>query len=142
MPTTVKNPVANLLALTQVVKDLTPQGETEATGMPQQAFEILTLIALFPGITMNDLAERTGLAPSSVSRNVAMLGEYHRLGKPGYNLVETHEDPNERRRKVLFLNDRGRRAVKRMCEVIGGEAPEFPKAHEWLDSRYRARRGR
>jgi DNA-binding MarR family transcriptional regulator len=138
------NPIANLLALTQVVKDLAPPDEPETAFMPLQAFEILMLIGLFPGITMNDLSERTGLAQSSVSRNVAMLSEYHRLGKPGFNLVETHEDPYERRRKVLFLNDKGRRALTRMASTLypGQEPPTFPKAREHLDAQYLARRGR
>ena len=42
---------------------------------------------------MQDLSETVGMSQSSCSRNIAALGTWHRLGKPGLNLVEAVEAP-------------------------------------------------
>ncbi|MBM6582903.1 winged helix-turn-helix transcriptional regulator [Microvirga sp. BT689] len=73
---------------------------------PQQ-IEILFEIASQPGLTQQELANRTGMALSSISRNLMALGEWNRSGKPGLSLVETADDPNERRRQIAFLSPKG-----------------------------------
>jgi DNA-binding MarR family transcriptional regulator len=105
--------------------------------MPSQTAECLLVIAANPGISMQKLQDETGLAQSSCSRNVAMLSKWHRLGKPGYDLVEAVDDPNERRRKIVFLNKNGQRAV---IDAMRKLDPEFtlvsPTAREALTRIY------
>jgi len=105
-----------------------------------QMFQLLLEIALQPGITMQGLTERTGLALSSVSRNLMALGEWHRIGKAGLNFVETTEDPHERRRKIAFLTPKGRKFVE---ENLGALFPgqennlNAPTAREFLTGLHR-----
>jgi DNA-binding MarR family transcriptional regulator len=105
--------------------------------IPTQTAECLLVVAAHPGITMQKLSEETGLAQSSCSRNVAMLSKYHRLGKAGYDLVEAVDDPNERRRKIVFLTKNGQKAV---IEALRKIDPEFtltsPTAREALTRIY------
>jgi DNA-binding MarR family transcriptional regulator len=69
-----------------------------------------------------------GVSQASVSRAIAALGELHRLGKPGYNLVETHEDPEERRRKIVFLSKKGIDVMTKVVRNVrpGEVIPSFP----------------
>lgn len=87
--------------------------------MPMQKVATLILIAMHEGVTMKQLAEWTGTSQASCSRNLAALGEVHRLGKPGLGLVVTKEDPVEPRRKVAFLTPRGRRVISSLLEHLG-----------------------
>ena len=67
-------------------------------------------------ISMRDLAESVGIAQSSCSRNVASLGKIHRHGRPGHQLVESYEDPMDRRIKLVKLTQKGRR----FAQMLGG----------------------
>lgn len=110
--------------------------------IPTQTAECLLVVAMRPGITMQALSEATGLAQSSCSRNVAMLSKYHRLGKPGYDLVEAVDDPRERRRKVVYLTTNGRKLVNSVMKSIDPafllEVKDAPTAREALTRIYAA----
>ena len=67
-------------------------------------------------ISMRVLADRVGIAQSSCSRNVAALGQIHRHGRPGHQLVESYEDPMDRRTKLVKLTPKGRR----FAQMLGG----------------------
>jgi DNA-binding MarR family transcriptional regulator len=64
-----------------------------------------------------------------------MLSKWHRLGKPGFDLVETVDDPRERRRKLVYLTSKGQRVVTKAMRHLD---PQFelssPTASEALDS--------
>jgi DNA-binding MarR family transcriptional regulator len=105
---------------------------------PQQ-IEILFEIASQPGLTQQELANRTGMALSSISRNLMALGEWNRSGKPGLSLVETADDPEERRRQIAFLSPKGRSLVHRILQQLGTkdlETWKAPTAREFLNSAY------
>jgi DNA-binding MarR family transcriptional regulator len=105
---------------------------------PQQ-IEILFEIASQPGLTQQELANRTGMALSSISRNLMALGEWNRSGKPGLSLVETADDPAERRRQIAFLTPKGRSLVRRILEQLGTEDLDTwkaPTAREFLNNAY------
>nr|WP_273545330.1 MarR family winged helix-turn-helix transcriptional regulator [Sinorhizobium medicae] len=74
-----------------------------------------------PGITMKELIQATGLASSSVSRNVAALGETHRGGQPGHNLLRSYEDAMDRRTKRVELTAKGQRVYATLVSILGGE---------------------
>ena len=80
--------------------------------MTPQALQVVLAVYEQHGITMQGIEKRTRLALGSVSRNLMSLGEWHRLGKPGLGLVETVDDPTERRRKIAFLTKKGREFVE------------------------------
>jgi DNA-binding MarR family transcriptional regulator len=105
--------------------------------LPTQTAECLLTVALQPGLSMAQLAERTGLAQSSCSRNVSALSKWHRMGKEGYDLVEAVDDPRERRRKIIFLTTKGKMLVQTVLQTI---EPGFqlvsPTAQEGLTRIY------
>ena len=68
-------------------------------------------------IPMSKLGELSGLAQSSVSRNIASLGAWSRHNRPGLKLVESKEDLFDRRRKLVSLTSSGRR-LKEMLENL------------------------
>jgi DNA-binding MarR family transcriptional regulator len=65
---------------------------------------------------MQELAEESGLTQSSCSRNVAVLSRWEEFGKPGLDLVESFDDPRERRRKIVYLTANGKQKVQ---SIIG-----------------------
>ena len=92
------------------------QVETFRTIDPEiqaQAMSTLLVVAIADPepITMRDIGIRTGTAQSSVSRNVAMLGKIHRKGQSGHGLVDSYEDPMNRRVKLVKLTPKGTRFI-------------------------------
>ena len=80
----------------------------------------LTTVAVFltvvknENMTMKEMSKFLNISQSSCSRNVAYLSQYHRLHKPGLNLLVSREDPMERRRKIVRLTSKGRRFVEKL----------------------------
>lgn len=103
--------------------------------LPMQTACVFCTIAMQPGITSAEIADRVGVSQSSVSRNTAALGKWHRFGDPGLDLVEAHEDPRERRRKVHFLTPKGRSRIIEVLEQLTGEKVDgfnAPTYQEWM----------
>jgi len=98
------HPMKNLLACLEVFRQLDPE---------MQAQTMVTFILVAEAhpepILMTELGKRSGLAQSSVSRNVASLGAWSRHRRPGLKLVEAHEDLMDRRQKLVSLTVSGRR---------------------------------
>lgn len=104
--------------------------------MPFQQVQLLLLVAMFPGITQSELAERLDLSQSSISRNVNALGKIHRLKKEGLDFIEAIPDPKDRRRQIVFLTGKGRTAAEELCKIIwpGFSLPHSPTAIEHMNN--------
>lgn len=109
------NPILKMAAMIRLLRSL-------SADMPMQQADILLSVAQNPGLTMADLTKMTGLSHASVSRNIAALSEYHRLGKPGLNLVEAVTDPRETRRRLIYLTTQGKSLLTKMARQF---APDF-----------------
>tara|TARA_E500000331_G_scaffold357848_1_gene421262 strand:- start:1231 stop:1635 length:405 start_codon:yes stop_codon:yes gene_type:complete len=59
-------------------------------------------------IPMTTLAPRLGLSQASVSRNVSFFMKENRYKEKGLGLLETREDPMERRKKLVKLTNKGK----------------------------------
>lgn len=81
-----------------------------------------------PGLTMQNLCDLTKLSQSSASRNVQTLGKWHRIGKPGRDLVEAVEDPHDTRRKIMFPTKKGETLMSEILTAIRGTPVEFRAA--------------
>ncbi|MFN4278281.1 MAG: MarR family winged helix-turn-helix transcriptional regulator [Ferrovibrio sp.] len=88
--------------------------------MEAQTLQCLLLIATNPGIRQSDLVEKTGLAPSTISRNIAMLSKVFKPGTPGLDFVRAFEDPSYRRTKLVELTPKGQRFVAELIKLMEG----------------------
>jgi DNA-binding MarR family transcriptional regulator len=125
-----------LIQLVEILREV--DGE-----MPMQMAHCLLCVALRPGLTMQNLSEMTGLSQSSSSLNIQTLGEWHRFGKPGYNLVQAVDDPVDTRRKIMFLTPKGKQVMARLLSTIRGEAVteiDLPNPQDVIGQRRAARR--
>lgn len=105
--------------------------------MQMQTAQVFIAIAMQPGITAQQIGEQVGLSQSSVSRNTAALGEWHRFGKPGLDWIEAVADPRERRRRIHFLTIKGRKKAREVIEAVcGTPATDFeaPTYKDWMKS--------
>ncbi len=94
---------------------------TLSPDMPMQQADVLFQVVLYPGLTMADICKRTGLSQSSVSRNVSAMSKFHRLGKPGLDLVEAVIDPREPRRRLIFLTTNGKAFITKLLRNVDAE---------------------
>lgn len=86
--------------------------------LPSQTVATFLYVCLHEGCPMKDIADGLGLAQSTTSRNVAALSKWHRLRKPGLNLVDAKEDFYERRRKLVTLTPRGRKLRDELLTIM------------------------
>lgn len=93
---------------------------------PLQYSICLAEIALCPGISLTELAEKTGMPLSTVSRIIGALSKKRQRGKP-YELVEVTISPEERRRKQITLTARGRDVMASVATIIKSAARKSEK---------------
>jgi len=65
------------------------------------------LIARHPGITQKEILRRLNLRDSGQSRTTAALTKYGDRGRHAWDVVDMHENPEDRREKLLRLNRKG-----------------------------------
>lgn len=78
--------------------------------MPVSEALSLLLIAKYEGLSLKDLASKADVGMASASRYVSIFSQ--ELG-----LVTSREDPNERRKKVISLNAKGKSTVRKILEA-------------------------
>ncbi len=85
-----------------------------------QAQTMMTLLVVGEAhpepVSMVSIAKIVGLAQSSTSRNVSLLGKIHRKGMPGLDLLESSEDIMDRRNKLVSLTSRGKRFINQLLK--------------------------
>lgn len=86
--------------------------------MPLQLAYTFLLCATYEGESVGDIARRAGFAGSTTSRHILDLGEFDRMKRPGYQLVETRIDPNELRRKTVHLTPKGRNLLNQIIATM------------------------
>ena len=85
----------------------------EPEGLHPRDFGVMTMVAAHPGMSQQQLHEKTAIDPSSM---VAVIDELEAAG-----LAERRPDPEDRRARTIFLTDRGeqtRRRVRALRQVI------------------------
>lgn len=80
----------------------------DPTNVPSHHLRLFVEVARLGGrCTYRQLQERLHIDNSSVSRTVHALGELHRNKRPGLGLLTIQPDPEEGRRHVVALTDKG-----------------------------------
>jgi len=104
----------NLLEIIQAMREFDPVMEVQAVAV----FFCVGLHQSEEGISMQDLGDKLDIAQSSVSRNVFKLSLVNRHRERGVDLLESYEDPMERRRKLVKLTNKGKRVYDRLSELV------------------------
>ena len=79
---------------------------------------VFAWVALNEGKTQVDLRNALDMPSASSSRILAALSKIHRLGKPGHDLIEWVENPEDRRAKLLYLSAKGRALVTKLRTIV------------------------
>lgn len=86
--------------------------------MPIQYVVSFLEIARHEGLSVSDLASRMGMAQSSASRQLAALSKFRARLQPGHDLVAAHEDPMERRKKIIMLTPKGKVLLMQINDLM------------------------
>ena len=84
---------------------------------PLQYALCLAEISLNEGMSLTALAEKVGLSLSTISRIVGSLSDFRQNGQP-YGLVEIRVSAQERRRKELYLTQKGRSLMQKISKIL------------------------
>jgi DNA-binding MarR family transcriptional regulator len=88
----------------------------EPHGFHPREFGLMTVMAKRPGLTQHELASLARVDPSSM---VALLDDLERRG-----IAERRVDPEDRRRRAVYLTDKGREQM----QVLQREARKSAKS--------------
>ena len=66
---------------------------------------------------MQELQGYARVSQASISRNCATLGDWIKPGQAGYGLIESYDDPEYRRRKLVRLTPKGEVLRKKIKEL-------------------------
>ena len=105
---------ANLLKIIEEMRKFDNQIEAQAIAV----FFFVATHSKTEGIAMQTISEQLDMAQSSVSRNCYKLADVNRHKKTGIGLVQTFEDPMERRRKLVSLTAKGKRVYNTLLEWV------------------------
>ncbi len=89
----------------------------EPEGLHPRHFGVLTVLAAHPGISQQQLHEKTAIDPSSM---VAVIDELEERG-----LAERRRHPADRRARQVFLTEQGEQTLKRIRTLVSGLQREF-----------------
>ena len=87
------------------------------TEFPLQWAMVFLEIANDEGCALKDVAERTGISMSVMSRTIGALSNYRRMGKP-YGVIVVKMAKDDRRRKELFLSAKGKRLIEKLKKTM------------------------
>ena len=83
--------------------------------MPLQQLHCLLVIAqVEDGLSLTEIAQQVGIGLATASRYVSALGKQNRHREEGLLLVESFEDPMERRKKIIRLTSKGKAALNKI----------------------------
>ncbi|WP_143005151.1 MarR family winged helix-turn-helix transcriptional regulator [Billgrantia gudaonensis] len=85
---------------------------------PLQIAALFAYVAANPGISMDELRERTNTKQSTCSRSISVLSEWQEYDKRGFGLVWTEEDPTERRRNLVPLTEKGEELAATLSDIV------------------------
>ena len=107
---TMKQEIENFIELLNELQKIDPE-------FPLQYARCLSEIALNEGLSMTELAEKTGMPLSTISRITASLSKQRSRGKH-YDLLRINVSPTERRKKQIFLNKKGHQVVDNISKIV------------------------
>jgi DNA-binding MarR family transcriptional regulator len=89
----------------------------EPEGLHPRHFGVMTVLAAHPGISQQQLHEKTAIDPSSM---VAVIDELEER-----DLAERRRHPADRRARQVFLTEQGEQTLQRIRTLASGLQREF-----------------
>jgi MarR family transcriptional regulator, lower aerobic nicotinate degradation pathway regulator len=89
----------------------------EPEGLHPRDFGVMTMVAAHPGMSQQQLHEKTAIDPSSM---VAVIDELEAMG-----LAERRPHPDDRRVRTIFLTELGQLTLERVSALAGELQREF-----------------
>jgi DNA-binding MarR family transcriptional regulator len=89
----------------------------EPEGLHPRHFGVMTMVAAHPGMSQQQLHEKTAIDPSSM---VAVIDELEAGG-----LAERRPDPGDRRTRAIFLTEQGQATLERVRGLAAQLQREF-----------------
>ena len=93
------------------------QKALEPEGLHPRYFGVMTMVAAQPGMSQQQLHEKTAIDPSSM---VAVIDELE-----GRGLAERRPHPEDRRTRAIFLTEQGEQTLARIRKLAAGLQREF-----------------
>jgi DNA-binding MarR family transcriptional regulator len=78
----------------------------------QQVMCLLVIAEAEEGLSLTDVAKKVGISLTTASRYVSALGKLNRHRTEGLKYIESHEDPMERRKKIIRITTKGKIALR------------------------------
>ena len=103
----------NLLTIIEEIRKFDSHMESQTIAV----FFYVCLYSGADGVSMQTISQKLDIAQSSVSRNCYKLGDRTRDGI-GIGLLQSFEDPEERRRKLVRLTAKGRRVFNTLSDMV------------------------
>lgn len=88
--------------------------------MPLQYVISFLVAALHEGEGVSELAEKTGVAQSVMSRHLLDIGDRNRHMKEGFGLITQRPDPLELRKHQVLLTAQGKALAHKLVRAMGG----------------------
>jgi MarR family transcriptional regulator, lower aerobic nicotinate degradation pathway regulator len=93
------------------------QAALEPEGLHPRHFGVMTMVAAQPGMSQQQLHEKTAIDPSSM---VAVIDELEAMG-----LAERRQRAEDRRARTIYLTERGEQTLERVRGLAAGLQREF-----------------
>ncbi len=81
----------------------------EPEGLHPRDFGVMTMVHAHPGLSQQQLHEKTGIDPSSMVAVIDLL--------EARDLAERRPDPDDRRARAIYLTDEGERTLARIGKL-------------------------
>lgn len=92
---------------------------TENRTIEAQQIQLLLVLYTNGSVVQGNLEKLTGVGPSSISRNIAKLGAGVRPAtEKGPGWVQSYDDPNNRRTKIVELTPAGRKMLEKVSSEV------------------------
>lgn len=83
--------------------------------MPLQQARCLFIVAQSEeAMSLSDIAKKVGIGMGTASRYISALGKINRHREEGLQLIESFEDPMERRKKIIRLTAKGKTVIRKI----------------------------
>lgn len=76
--------------------------------------------AVGEGSTQKSIEEKLGTTNATASRTLAKWMDWERPGEPGYGMIRSEVDPQDRRYRIITLTPKGHEFIRRIGSLLKG----------------------